>query len=102
MVYKYGSLPQEQIHNEKERLKSAIFILLPYRESSYALLDKYFESLLFRINGLNELFMHQPEIVTIMSILQAARYEDNFKIYRKAILDATALVDAIKECDSDV
>ena len=102
MNYKYGTLPQEQIHQEKEKLKSAIFILLPYKESSYALLDKYFESLLFRINGLNELFMHQSEIITLMSILEAARREENFKVYRKAILDATALVDAIKECDCDV
>lgn len=102
MVYKYGILPQDQIHREKEKLKDAIFILLPYRESSYALLDKYFESLLFRINGLNELFMYQTEIITLMSILESARHESDFVKYRKAILDATALVDDIKECDLNV
>lgn len=102
MTYKYGTLTPEQIHAEKEKLKGSIFILLPYKESQYKLLDKYFESLLFRINGLNALFLNQPEIITLMSLLEAARYETNFAKYRKAILDATALVDSIKECDIDV
>ena len=95
-------MPQFQIHEEKERLKKSIFILLPYREAQYELLDKYFESLLFRINGLNELFSNQAEIITLMSLLESARHESDFAIYRKAILDATALVDSIKECDADV
>ena len=101
MNYKYGILPAEQIHKEKESLKDAIFILLPYKESRYELLDKYFESLLFRINGLNSLFMHPPEIIKLMSLLESARNEDSFMKYRKAVLDATALVDAIKERDID-
>ena len=102
MQYKYGELPSNQIHTEKEHLKKAIFILLPYKETEYELLDKYFDTLLFRISGLNDLFMHQPEIITLMSLLEAARNETNFTKYRKAILDATALVDAIKECDVNV
>ena len=102
MNYKYGTIPSSQVHAEKENLKKSIFILLPYKESQYELLDKYFESLLFRINGLNNLFMNQPEIVTLMSLLEAARYETSFVKYRKAILDATSLVDSIKECDVDV
>lgn len=102
MQYKYGILPENQIHTEKEHLKKAIFILLPYKETEYELLDKYFDSLLFRISGLNELFMYQPEIIKLMSLLEAARNETSFTKYRKAILDATALVDSIKECDVDV
>lgn len=101
MDYKYGTIPSTQIHAEKENLKNSIFILLPYKESNYNLLDKYFESLLFRINGLNNLFSNPPEIITLMSLLEAARYETSFVKYRKAILDATALVDSIKESDVD-
>ena len=102
MQYKYGELPSNQKQKKKEHLKKAIFILLPYKETEYELLDKYFDTLLFRISGLNDLFMHQPEIITLMSLLEAARNETNFTKYRKAILDATALVDAIKECDVNV
>lgn len=102
MNYKYGSFSAEQIHAEKEQLKKSIFILLPYKETEYELLDKYFDSLLFRISGLNELFMYQPEVITLMSLLEAARHETSFVKYRKAILDATALVDSIRECDDNV
>ena len=99
MHSKYGEIPLDQIHNEKNKLQSAIFLCLPYKESNYPLLDEYFDALLFRLNGLNQLFMNQTEVLTLMSLLEAARHESSFKKYRKAILDATALVDAIKECD---
>ena len=56
MHSKYGEIPQSQIHNEKKKLQSAIFICLPYKESNYPLLDEYFDALLFRLNGLNQLF----------------------------------------------
>ena len=102
MVYKYGTLPSSQIHEEKIRLQGAIYKLLPYKEDNYELLDKYFASIQQRINGLNILFGQQAKIITLMSILEAARYEVDFKQYRKAILDACALVDEIEEGDSDV
>ena len=46
--------------------------------------------------------MYQAKILTLMSILENARREDDFKKYRKAILDACALVDEIEEGDSNV
>ena len=42
MDFKYGILPSDQIREEKVRLQSAIFKLLPYKEDGYELLDKYF------------------------------------------------------------
>lgn len=102
MIYKYGTLPSSQIHKEKERLKDAIFILLPYKEESYEFLDTYFVSLQQRLCGLNHLFGEQAEIITLMSIIESARYETDLKKYRKAILDACSLVNEIEEGDSDV
>lgn len=102
MIFKYGTLPANQIHKEKIRLQGAIYKLLPYKEDGYELLDVYFSSLLHRIAGINSMFMEQAEIITLMSILESARYETDFKQYRKCILDACALVDKIKEVDSDV
>ena len=102
MVYKYGTLPSFQIHEEKKRLKDAIFVLLPYKEESYEFLDAYFVSLQQRINGLNHLFGWQAKIITLMEILESARYETDFKQYRKAIFDACSLVDEIEEGDSNV
>jgi hypothetical protein len=102
MVYKYGTLPSSQIHEEKARLQGAIFKLLPYKEEQYEFLDAYFVSLQQRIDGLNHLFGGQAKILTLMSILEAARYETDYKEYRKAIFDACSLVEEIEEGDSNV
>ena len=102
MIYKYGTLPSSQIHAEKMRLQGAIFKLLPYKEGKYEFLDNYFVSLQQRLNGLNKLFGEQPKILTLMSILESARYETDFLIYRKDIFDACALVEEIEEGDCNV
>lgn len=102
MIYKYGTLPSSQIHKEKIRLQGAIYKLLPYKEEGYEFLDAYFISLQQRICGLNLLFGAQAKILTLMSLLESARYETDFLRYRKAILDACSLVEEIEEGDSDV
>jgi hypothetical protein len=68
--------------------------------------DKYFTFLMKKIDGLNELLFYPVEIVSIMSLLQAAYQETkhpdfNFQIYRKLVLDAHNLVDDINK-DGDV
>lgn len=65
-------------------------------------MNKSFQGLLLKIGGMNELLMNQPELVTVMSLLQAAMMEYNnpefnFQIYRKLILDAGAEVEKLKE-----
>ena len=55
-----------------------------------------------KINGLNELLYYPTEIVSIMSLLQAAFQEAekesfDYSVYRKLILDAHSLVDKIHE-----
>lgn len=102
MIYKYGTLPSSQIHEEKVRLQGAIFKLLPYKQEGYEFLDAYFVSIQQRLNGLNYLFGEQTKMLTLMSILESARYESDFKKYRKAILDACSLVNEIEEGDSNV
>lgn len=102
VIYKYGTLPASQIHEEKIRLQGAIYKLLPYKEETYEFLDSYFVSLQQRIGGLNHLFGHQAKMLTLMSILESARHESDFQKYRKAVLDACSLVDEIEEGDSNV
>lgn len=102
MEFKYGTIPAYQIHKEKKRLQGAIYKLLPYKEEGYEFLDAYFVSIQQRISGLNYLFGEQAKVLTLMSILEAARYEADFKKYRKDIFDACSLVDEIEEGDSDV
>lgn len=93
----YTEVPPNQIAAEKAYFISAIFKLLPYKQDGYAYLDRYFESVLQRLIGFNKLSGFQPEVITIMSLLEYARQENDFQKYRKAILDACGLVERIKE-----
>jgi hypothetical protein len=96
----YEEIPSSQIAAEKQYFVSAIFKLLPYKQNNYEFLDNYFESVLQRLIGFNKISGFQPEVITIMSLLEYARGENDDKKYRKAILDACGLVERIKESDS--
>lgn len=97
----YTEAPPSQIAAEKEFILSAIFKLLPYKQEGYVYLDNYFESVLQRLIGFNKVSGNQPEVITIISLIEYARQENDLKKYRKAILDACGLVKLIKESDSD-
>ena len=97
----YTEVPPCQIAAEKKYLISAIYKLLPYKEDSYEYLDNYFESVLQRLFGFNKLSGFQQEVLTIISLVEYARQEDNFQKYRKAILDACGMVEFIKEGDAN-
>lgn len=96
----YSEAPPNQIAAEKEYFVSAIFKLLPYKQDNYEYLDHYFESVLQRLIGFNKISGFQPEVITIMSLIEYARGENDFSKYRKAVLDACGLVTLIKESDA--
>ena len=97
----YVEIPSSQIAAEKKYFISAIFKLLPYKQENYMYLDNYFESVLQRLIGFNKISGFQPEVITIISLLEYARDENDYDKYRKAVLDACGLVKLIKESDSD-
>ena len=96
----YSEAPPNQIAAEKEYFVSAIFKLLPYKQDNYEYLDNYFESVLQRLIGFNKISGLQPETITIISLLEYAREESDFTKYRKAVLDACAMVGRIRESDA--
>lgn len=95
----YSEAPPNQIAAEKEYFVSAIFKLLPYKEDHYEYLDNYFESVLQRLIGFNKISGLQPEVITIISLIEYARGESDYSKYRKAVFDAIGLVERIKESD---
>ena len=97
----YTEVPPSQIAAEKDYFVSAIFKLLPYKESGYEFLDNYFESVLQQLIGFNRLSGFQPVTLSVIHLLEYARHESDFQNYRKAILDACGKVKLIKESDSD-
>lgn len=108
MRHLYGEFTQDQIAETKKSLRKSIFFLLVCADEETAPteikvdINKSFKGLLLKIGGMNHLLMEQPELVTVMSLLQAAMDEYNkpkfdFKTYKKLILDAGAEVNRLKE-----
>lgn len=102
MMHLYGHFTPTQMKEQKKSLHNSVHWLLIYKEENYEYLDAYFDSLLLRIGGLNDILFEPPELVTLISLLQAARKEAcnvdfSFKRYRKLILDSHSLIDKIKE-----
>lgn len=97
----YTEVPPNQIAAEKEHLISAIFKLLPYKEDGYDFLDNYFESVLQQLIGFNKVSGYQPVTLSVINLLEYARQEDDFKKYRKAVLDACGMVKLIEEREFD-
>lgn len=108
--HKYdGEFKPEQIAEEKRRLRSSIFFLLlavdPETSAKYpgVDVDKTFTNLLYRLGGMNELLLSQPEIVSCMSWLESAKDEYgraenfDFSVYRNCILTAGAEINKLKE-----
>lgn len=108
MKHLYGEFTSDQISQTKKSLRGSIFFLLLCVDKKTA--DEYkdvdvkkcFKGLLLKLGGLNEVLMTPPELVTVISLLQAAlmEYEKpkfEFQTYRKLILDAGAEVDKLKE-----
>lgn len=108
MVYKYGEFTDNQIAITKQKMRKQIYFLLlcvdPKTKDEYKNIDinQAFDSLLRRFGGFNELLSYPPELVKVMSLLEAALMELNnpdfsFNSYRKLVLDAGSEVLNIKE-----
>lgn len=106
MEHIYGYFTEEQMRDYKTKLHKDVFWLLLYKDpqkiNDFPDVDyeKYFNGLMLKLNGLNELLLYPVELVEMMSLLEAAFLETkkeifNFRTYRKLIFDAQSLVDKI-------
>ena len=81
MRHLYGYFTDEQMENYKIKLHKELFWLLIYQDpetkNNYLDVDfnKYFDGLMRKISGLNKLLFYPTEIVSIMSLLEAALIE---------------------------
>lgn len=102
MRYKYGDISSAQLGAQKKYFKDAIYQLLCFKEESFPTTDQRFLSLQQQLDGFNRIYQGQTVVVTVMSLLEAARNETNHTLYRKAMLDAIGMIDLIEGGDSDV
>ena len=106
MDTKYGYFPKTQISEHNDELHANVLALLYMKEENCATLDSYFNSLLWRLNGYNEVFGNQPIMIDIISNLEEARIEAtkelyNHHKYRKLVLDAFNMLDKLEESDGE-
>ena len=105
MRYKYGNFSDAQIKETAKNMHNEIHKLLLYKDVriSDTIFDNptdfesYFENILLKYGGLNELLGNPPIMVEFISVLQAVLNEYhkdsfNFHTYRKLILDAHELL----------
>lgn len=100
MENSYGNIPSNQIEKQKRYLYGSCINLLYLNEENSPFLDATIQTLINQVSGSNQLFNFQPEVLTIISNLETAR--KNPTQFRKCILDAANLVDALKGGETDV
>ena len=96
----YENVPSNQIEKQKRYFYGAIINCLYLREDNSPFVDATIQTLINEILGSNALFGFQPEVLTIVSNLETAR--QNPIQFRKCILDAANLVDALEGGDTNV
>lgn len=96
----YENVPSNQIEKQKRHFYGAIINVLYLKDSNSPFVDATLQTLINEILGSNALFGFQPEVLTIVSNLETAR--QNPMQFRKCILDAANLVDALKGGDCGV
>lgn len=95
------TLSQEQRDRAKKSLHDGIYWLLLYKEKEDPCLMEYFDSLMTKINVMNGLLGYPAHMIDLFTLLEIARSElekgdaFNFKLYRKAVLDAESVVDKL-------
>ena len=110
MKHKYGNFTETQMLLTKRSVRKQIFFLLlcadPKTKNDYTHVDvgEAFKGLLYKLDGLNSVLGEPQELVDTISLLEEARikYNEpklNFKTYRRLILNAGSLIDAIKEVE---
>ena len=110
MKHRYGEFNQNQISETKKKIRNQIFFLLlivdPETSSKFGDIDvkDAIENVLYTLGGMNDLLFCPPEVVRVLSLVNAAYLEyqkDDFEwgVYRKLILDAGNEVLKIKEVE---
>ena len=97
MQNEYGYIPTSQIQAQKQYFYGAIINLLYQNEVNYPFLKNRIQTLINQIAGSNKLFAYQPEVLSIVACLETALEKP--EQFRKSVLDAANLINALKEGD---
>ena len=96
----YENIPSNQVEKQKRYFYGAILDCLFKFEEGYPFLDNRLQNLINQVKGSNELFDYQPEVLSIVALLETAR--DDHDQLRSCVLNAINLVDRLNGGDSNV
>ena len=96
----YENVPSNQIEKQKRYFYGAILDTLYKFEEGYPFLDNRIQNLINQIKGSNDIFGYQPQVLTIVALLETAR-NDHSQL-RNCVLSAINLVDELEGGDSNV
>ena len=101
MILKYGiEIDDAAIAKNIDRISNQIFKLLPTREEGGEWLAPL-QNLIFEIAGMNELFLDQIDLFSLLCNLEALKTlkaEDDFMRYRNIIFNCLSIMTKVKEC----
>lgn len=100
MEQNWNNIPLSQIEKQKKYFYGAILDCLFKFEVGYPFLDNRLQNLINQVQGSNDLFGRQPEVLSIVALLKTAR-NDHSQL-RSCVLNAINLVDKLNGGDSDV
>ena len=100
MEKSYGNIPLNQIEKQKKHFYGAIINCLYLHEANSPYVNATIQNLINEINGLNELFNYQAEVLSIIGNLRTAQRDP--EQFRSSILSAANLVDKLKGGDTNV
>ena len=96
----YENIPSNQIEKQKKYFWGAILDCLFKYEEDYPYLDNRLQNLINQIQGSNDIFGRQPEVLSIVALLKTAK-EDHSQI-RSCVLNAINLVDKLNGGETNV
>ena len=96
----YENVPSNQIEKQKRYFYGAILDCLFKLEEDYPFLDNRLQNLINQVQGSNDLFGRQPEVLSIVALLKTAK-EDHSQL-RNCVLTAINLVDRLNGGDQHV
>ena len=96
----YENIPSNQIEKQKRYFYGAILDCLFKLEEGYPFIDNRLQNLINQVQGSNDLFGRQPEVLSIVALLKTAK-EDHSQL-RSCVLNAINLVDKLNGGDLNV
>lgn len=89
MRTKYGHLPDKLYVNYQKDLTNKIFKILPLKESDCETVDKYIESIIYELYGMQNICHSNGKLITLISLLEMIKQEDKHSVYKQKIFQCT-------------